>query len=86
MANTEVDRDLMFLSQNTLQGLGFGKFNPNPSQSQRRKLVTLKAHEIAQESLMTHTHSLKRQSVWLQWAETAYPFDFSWQNLIWGGN
>ena len=48
VANTEVDRDLMFPSQNTLQGLGFGKFNPKPSQSQRRKSVTLKAHEIAQ--------------------------------------
>ena len=85
IANAEVDLALKFPAQSTKQGLGFGKYNAQPSQSERRKLVTSKAHEIAQESLMTHTHSLKRQSVWLEWAETTYPFDFSWKNLIWGG-
>ena len=70
IANAEVDLALMFPTQSTKQGLGLGKFNAKPSQSERRKLVTSKAHEIAQESLMTHTHSLKRQSVWLEWAET----------------
>ena len=42
------------------------------------------SQEISQESLLSHTLSLKRQSVWLEWAEQTYPFDFSWQNLIWG--
>ena len=57
----------------------------NPSQSERRKLVNIKAAAISEESHITHALSLKQQSVWLQWSETAFPFDFSWRNLIWGG-
>ena len=79
-----MDLNLKFPTQTTREGLGFGKYNPNPSQSERRKLVISKAQEISQESLLSHTLSLKRQSVWLEWAEQTYPFDFSWQNLIWG--
>ena len=84
IANDEVDLSLKFPTQTIREGLGFGKYNPNPSQSEGRKLVISKAQEISQESLLSHTLSLKRQSVWLEWAEQTYPFDFSWQNLIWG--
>ena len=66
------------------QGLGFGNYNPNPSQSERRKYVIIKAAAISEESHITHALSLKQQSVWLQWSETVFPFDFSWHNLIWG--
>ena len=60
IANDEVDLNLKFPTQTTREGLGFGKYNPNPSQSERRKLVISKAQEISQESLLSHTLSLKR--------------------------
>ena len=67
IANAEVELNLKFPTQLSNQGLGHGNFNPNPSLSEKRKLVLL-----------------KQQSVWLQWTETAEPFDLSWQNIIWG--
>jgi hypothetical protein len=83
-ANAEVDLNLKFPTQQNNQGLGFGNFNPNPTPSERRKLVTSKVAAFQEETRLAHSVSLKRQSVWLQWAETTHPFDFSWQNLIWG--
>ena len=85
LVNAEVNLNLKFPSQHNNQGLGFGNYNPNPSQSERRKLVNIKAAAISEESHITHALSLKQQSIWLQWSETAFPFDFSWCNLIWGG-
>ena len=67
-AKAQVELEIKFPSQSTRQGLGFGKFNPNPSAAQKRKMITSKALSISDESLLTHTHSLKRQSVWLKWA------------------
>ena len=37
--NSEVELNLKFPSQQNSQGLGFGKFNPNPTCSERRKLI-----------------------------------------------
>ena len=53
--------------------------------SKRRHLVTSKASAIIEESHLIHSLSLKQQSVWLQWAEIAEPFDLAWKNIIWGG-
>ena len=78
LVNAEVNLNLKFPSQHNNQGLGFGNYNPNPSQSERRKL----AAAISEESHITHALSLKQQSVWLQWSETVFPFDFSWCNFI----
>ena len=83
--NSEVNLNLKFPSQQNSQGLGFGKFNPNPTCSERRKLISAKRTTIHEESLIAHTASLKQQSVWLQWVDIAEPFDFSWKNIIWGG-
>ena len=85
VVNAEVDLNLKFPSQENNQGLGFGKFNPNPNPSERRKLISSKSTTLFEESLTAHSTSLKQQSVWLQWKETAEPFDFSWENIIWGG-
>lgn len=82
--NSEVDLNLKFPSQEGRQGLGFGHFNPNPSDSERRELVKTKVDAFLDESYLAHSVSLKQQSVWLQWSEKTFPFDFSWQNLIWG--
>ena len=41
--NAKVDLDLKFPAQESHKGLGFGNFNPNPSQKDRRKLVIKKA-------------------------------------------
>ena len=60
------------------------KLTPNPTPSQRRKLITAKAASFSEELRLAHTLSLKQQSVWLQWAEVSEPFDLSWRNLIWG--
>ena len=84
IANAEVELNLKFPMQQNNQGLGFGNYNPNPTPSERRKLVTAKATTFLEDNRLAHSLSLKQQSVWLQWAETAHPFDFSWQNLIWG--
>ena len=83
--NAEVDLDLKFPAQESHKGLGFGNFNPNPSQKDRRKLVIKKAVSFFEEARIIHSHSLKQQSAWLQWSEFTEPFDFSWKNLIWGG-
>ena len=82
--NAEVELNLKFPVQDGNQGIGFGNFDPNPSASKRRRLVTSKASAIIEESHLIHSLSLKQQSVWLQWAETAEPFDLSWKNIIWG--
>jgi len=42
VVNAEVDLNLKFPSQENNQGLGFGKFNPNPTRSERRKLISAK--------------------------------------------
>ena len=84
IANAEVDLSIKFPTQSSKQGLGIGIYNPNPTASQRRKLVTAKATSYSEESRLAHTLSLKQQSVWLQWADLAEPFDLSWKNLIWG--
>lgn len=85
VANAEVDLNLNFPSQQNTQGLGFGIFNPNPTCSERRKLISAKSATFHEESLIAHSTSLKQQSVWLQWADCTDPFDFSWKNIIWGG-
>ena len=84
-ANAEVNLDLKFPSQPNKQGIGFGKFNPNPSLAEKRKLVSAKAASFAEQQRIAHSTSLKQQGAWLQWAENALPFDMSWKNLIWGG-
>ena len=84
-ANAEVDLNLKFPSQQGQKGLGYGNFNPTPSLSERRELVKAKANTFLEESYLVHSVSLKQQSVWMQWSESTFPFDFSWQNLIWGG-
>ena len=83
--NAEVELNLKFPTQDGNQGIGFGNFDPKPSASKRRHLVTSKAATIIEESHVIHALSLKQQSVWLQWTETAEPFDLSWKNIIWGG-
>ena len=85
-AEAEVDLNLKFPVQNvSTLGIGFGKFNPNPTISQRRKLITSKALSFSEQKRVAHSATLKQQGAWLQWAESAVPFDFSWKNLIWGG-
>jgi hypothetical protein len=84
-ANAEIDLNLKFPSQQGKKGLGYGNFNPTPSLSERRELVKAKANTFLEESYLVHSVSLKQQSVWMQWSESTFPFDFSWQNLIWGG-
>ena len=83
--DAEVDLNLKFPVQNNNLGIGFGNFNPNPSILQRRKLVTSKALSFSEQKRVAHSATLKQQGAWLQWAESAIPFDFSWKNLIWGG-
>ena len=84
-ANAEVNLDLKFPSQPNKQGIGFGKFNPNPSLAEKRKLVSTKTAYFTEQQRIAHSASLKQQGAWLQWAENALPFDMSWNNLIWGG-
>ena len=86
VANAEVDLNLKFPGQNNKQGIGSGKFNPNPKAEQRRKLLTAKAFSFAEQKRILHSASLKRQGVWLKWSENTIPFDFSWKNLIWSSN
>ena len=63
--------------------LGFANFNPKPSAEERRKMITNKAQSFSEQKRLNHSLTLKQQGVWLQWAEKALPFDFSWKNLIW---
>jgi len=80
--DAEVDLNLKFPVQNNNLGIGFENFNPNPSILQRRKLVTSKALSFSEQKRVAHSATLKQQGAWLQWAESAIPFDFSWKNLI----
>ena len=84
-ANAEVNLNLKFPSQSNRQGIGFGKFNPNPSLAEKRKLITSKTASFTEQKRIAHSASLKQQGAWLQWSENALPFDMSWNNLIWGG-
>jgi surface antigen len=87
MLNTvdvEVDHQIHFPGQVGRAGIGHGNFNPNPSKSQRRKLVAKVIRDFADEKRIAHAHSLARQGVWLQWSDSTIPFDFSWKNLLFG--
>ena len=86
VASAEVDLNLKFPTQNSNQGIGFGNFNPHPTKSEKRKLITTKAFSFSQQKKIAHAMSLKRQGNWLQWSEDTLPFDFSWQHLIWSSN
>ena len=46
-------------------------------------MITNKAQSFSEQKRLNHSLTLKQQGVWLQWAEKALPFDFSWKNLIW---
>ena len=77
--NSEVTLNLCFPGQSNQLGLGFGNFNPNPSAEERRKMITNKAQSFSEQKRLNHSLTLKQQGVWLQWAEKALPFDFSWK-------
>ena len=68
--NGEVNLNLKFSSQPNKQGIGFGKFNPNPSLAVKRKLVSAKAASFAEQQRIAHSSSLKQQGAWLQWTKT----------------
>ena len=82
--DTEVDLMIHFPVQEGRAGIGHGNFNPNPSKSQRRKLAAKVIKDFADQKRVAHAHSLGRQGVWLQWSDSAIPFDFSWKNLLFG--
>ena len=86
--NAEVTLDLQFPTQSNKQGIGFGKYKPNPTVAERRTLITSKALLFSEQKRMAHSITLKQQIVWLQWSENTLPFDFSWKNLIniWSSN
>jgi len=77
--NAEVTLDLQFPTQSSKQGIGFGNFKPNPSNAERRTLITAKALLFSEQKRMAHSLTLKQQGVWLQWSENTLPFDFSWK-------
>ena len=58
-ANTEVNLDLKFPSQPNKQGIGFGKFNPNPSLAEKRKLIPTKTAYFAEQKRIAHPASLQ---------------------------
>ena len=86
IANAEVNLNIHFPLQTDRQGIGFGNFNPNPTPSDRRKLVIAKAQFFSEQKRIAHASTLQRQGIWLKWSENTIPFDFSWQNLIWNYN
>ena len=83
-ADAEVLLVRRFPSQQGRQGLGAGNFVAEPSPALRRKLVSQVVRSFEEEKAMSHVATLAQQSVWTQWADTALPFDLSWQNLIYG--
>ena len=84
--NAEVTLDLQFPTQSSKQGIGFGNFKPNPSNAERRTLITAKVLLFSEQKRMAHSLTLKQQGVRLQWSENTLPFDFSWKNFIWSSN
>ena len=46
-------------------------------------MITNKAQSFSEQKRLNHFLTFQQQGVWLQWAEKALPFDFSWKNLIW---
>ena len=63
VANAEVDLNLNFPSQQNTQGLGFGIFNPNPTCSERRKLISAKVQLFMKRvSLLTQLLSNNNQN------------------------
>ena len=49
-ASAEVELDLKFPTQATQQGLGFGNFHPQPSISEKRKLISVKASSFREHA------------------------------------
>lgn len=83
-AKAQVNLDLLFPTQSSRQGLGNGNFKADPTPAEKRKLISVKAKSFAEQARVQHAHSLAQQGVWTAWGGNIVPFDFSWQNLIWG--
>ena len=62
-ASAEVELDLKFLTQSTQQGLGFGNFNPHPSVSEKRKLVSSKASSFRELKNYSFFNSFKARNL-----------------------
>ena len=82
----EVQRRLQVPTQSDRKGLGSGVFVANPTPAQRRRLASTVVQELDEEKRIEHSVGLAQQSAWMQWTDTALPFDFSWQNFIYGFN
>ena len=75
---------IQFPYQSNNLGLGWGVYNPKPAPSEFRKMVTAEVHTLENERFMSHAVSLPLQGTWTNWVELGEPFDFSWNNLIYG--
>ena len=83
-AESEVKLKLLFPTQDSRVGLGFGNFTARPSSSEERKLVVASVVNWSDDEHMAHASSLALQGVRTKWTPQAMPFDFSLENLIYG--
>ena len=81
---SQVELNLLFPSQTSRQGLGHGNFKASHTSREKRQLVSAVTKSIADEKLVQHAHCLSQQGVWTRWHQDVIPFDFSWQNLLYG--
>ena len=66
------------------RGLGHGLFHNSVSTPCHRDMCTQNVQRLANEKLEAHANGLGMQGVWLQWEQSVFPFDLSWNNLILG--
>ena len=73
-----------FPPQTSKLGLGHKLFIGDPSKKDIRKLTVATLSSIEDETRLAHSIQLERQGNWTTWLDNVIPFDFSWENLIYG--
>lgn len=80
------DHNLRFSGQIGTAGLGMRKsehYIAAPTTAERREKISATLTAQCEEHHVRHASCLVRQGVWTHW-DDALPFDFSWENLIYG--
>jgi hypothetical protein len=78
-----IEHEIRFGGQHGREGLGNGRYNPNPSIRERRSLLVDFLCSESDKALVEHSSTLVQQGVWTNFSGVR-PFDLSWKNLLSG--
>ena len=81
-----VEHNRVSAGQTGRAGLGSirGRYRPQLSIRQHRKLCGVTVLDLEAEKHLAHASTLSLNGTWTKWNDVVHPFDLSWKNLIYG--